>query len=771
MLKFSCFYLCSIVAGLQLTSLSGSALRYVSPSIYDSSNNAKVVAPEATETLYPNMELTKYSGKWFERNTFRYDDAILPVGGYALIYGPALPGTYNLVWSNLAKTKSYSIQVEVSCNDGVHCNGEERFIRGECVPGYLPYQFGTETHQCFESFPWAAREDPNRINDCGPICTPVCKTGRKCGSGGCPVCEAPNTPLGCVSDPNFCGSCNSNTGETCVDGQCIIAPPPSTNPGTCLNTYHLFQNPRSAFYLPGNGGNDIYVGHSSIVPTSGIVGRLVVNDVSGSENNLHPYCNSVENSPEFVFDFEVLVATGFEIMMTGTVGVDIYNGYTGTADTLIAVHKSAQDNCDILRPPTGADYFCSDDATPPGSLGSRISGLLQPGKYTVVASTYAAGAWGPFILWVRFAAEATRPTCDASFCGTDSANGKCGFTQYFNLAECKLATDTCLLGRCSNCNTTFITSSAYKSTCQGKQCGFDQCNLPCGKDGMCDGKRQCDELNKQCKSITFCDPFAPDCSGVQTGRGPTKYCGTDCQWYRVDDKLPDLIAPLESEVKGSINFGVKAFTPEHCGVSEHTINPPNNIAPGTPFTRRMMFFDTNAHNIGESFIPPAFDKRPDMFQWGDCHGHMHFSQFARFLLRKLNGEVASDEALTKLAYCMEDSEPWLKGDNIPCAGTRSCDAQGLSRGYSDYYPGDLDGQWIDLDNPDIPVVRGWYKYEVEVNFGHIIHERAFDNNKNVIYIFIDPQYVTNTPITYTQMLTLGGGCAILPAGISVPECP
>ena len=514
----------------------------------------------------------------------------------------------------------------------------------------------------------------------------------------------------------------------------------------------------------------MHIGDSYLVPAGAFQGRLVVSDVTGAEHNLQPYCNSVESSPEFVFEFEIDGPRGFEIMMTGIDGLDVYNGYSGTTDTLVAVHYASDRDCASFRL-TGADYLCSDDATPPGSLGSRASGLLPAaGRYTIIASTYAPGAWGPFILWVKFSEDATRPTCDASFCGTDSASSTCGFTGYLGIAECDLATDSCILGRCSNCDPAYVNSSAYASECQGKQCGVDQSNLLCGKTGSCPGKRECDELNKKCKPITPCDPFAPDCSGEQKGRGPTKYCGTDCQWYRADDPLPDLIAPLEYEVKNSITFAYKSFTPEHCGVAEGTVNPPAGIIPGETFSRPLMFFDTNAHNLGESFIPPPFEKRPDMFQWGDCHGHMHFSQFARFLLRNGDGSVASDERLTKLAYCMEDSEPWLAGDYIPCAGTRSCDAQGLTRGFSDYYPADLDGQWIDLANPDLPVTAGWHLYEVEVNFGRIIHERAFDNNINKFWVFVDPSLVSGNPIDYPTMLALGNGCAQLPAGVSVPEC-
>lgn len=258
---------------LQLTQANGDPVRFISPSIFDASNVVNVSAPEATETLYPNLDLTKYGSRWFEKDTFRATDAVVPAGGSGRIYGPPFPGVYTLVWSNLAKDKSYSITVEVSCSDGVHCNGEERYVRGECVPGYIPYRFGSEVHECFETSPWAAREDPNRVNDCGPVCVPVCKIGRKCGSGGCPVCTAPNTPLGCVDNPNFCGTCGF--GEVCLDGTCGVPPPPSTNPGTCLNPFHLFQNARSSFYLPGNGGTDVYTGHPTIVPTTGIMGRLL----------------------------------------------------------------------------------------------------------------------------------------------------------------------------------------------------------------------------------------------------------------------------------------------------------------------------------------------------------------------------------------------------------------------------------------------------------------------------------------------------------------
>lgn len=290
-------------------------------------------------------------------------------------------------------------------------------------------------------------------------------------------------------------------------------------------------------------------------------------------------------------------------MVTGVFPKDdtetIYGGYTGSMDPLVAVHSSSDTDCSILDPPTGADYYCSDDSTPPGTLGSRIAGLLKAGSYTLVVSSYSGNSWGPHRVFVKFTGDNRRPTaCSGAFCGDDAAGGNCGFFHYFGLDECVNAGETCVSGRCSNCD------PGYVSDCGGKQCGFDQCGLPCGNyNGFCPNKRRCDLQSGDCKPITPCDSLVPDCSGAETGNGEKseRYCGSDCQLYRVDDKLPDLMAPTEIEVKSRLFFQQKSFSPEHCGVVEGSVQVPQGISSGETFVKRMMLFDTNTHNLGESF--------------------------------------------------------------------------------------------------------------------------------------------------------------------------
>jgi len=269
-----------------------------------------------------------------------------------------------------------------------------------------------------------------------------------------------------------------------------------------------------------------------------------------------------------------------------------------------------------------------------------------------------------------------------------------------------------------------------------------------------------------CKPITACDSYVPDCSGVKNGRGSNSYCGTDCQWHRPNDPLPDLIGTLENEIKDTLYFSTKTFTLEHCGVVEGSVDATGETG---PFTRKMLFFPTNVHNLGESFVPPPQDKRPDLFVWGQCHGHNHFLSFAKFGLYDIESEApVTSERFSKLAYCMEDSEAWLIGDKIPCDGTSTCSDQGLSRGFSDYYPSDLDGQWIDITH----ISAGWYEYRVNVNYARVFHERSFENNINKFPIYVNPDMTDGVVKNYQQMLDISNACEIqnLPPGPVPDDC-
>lgn len=92
------------------------------------------------------------------------------------------------------------------------------------------------------------------------------------------------------------------------------------------------------------------------------------------------------------------------------------NGDPTELNTVLAV----KDSCD------GPSILCSNDATPPGGLGSRISGILHPGTYLVIATGHSANDLGPYQLQVKFTGLPCAPQCDGKDCGDDGCGDLCG---------------------------------------------------------------------------------------------------------------------------------------------------------------------------------------------------------------------------------------------------------------------------------------------------------------------------------------------------------
>ena len=58
-----------------------------------------------------------------------------------LVVAPSTPGFYNLNFTIFQSGKlleAVKVPVEVTCSDGVFCNGMERWVNGRCVPGLVP---------------------------------------------------------------------------------------------------------------------------------------------------------------------------------------------------------------------------------------------------------------------------------------------------------------------------------------------------------------------------------------------------------------------------------------------------------------------------------------------------------------------------------------------------------------------------------------------------------------------------------------------------------
>ncbi len=74
---------------------------------------------------------------------------------------------------------------------------------------------------------------------------------------------------------------------------------------------------------------------------------------------------------------------------------------------------------------------CSDDATPPGDLGSRVTALLDPGSYILYVDGFSNVDMGPYELQVNFV-ENCVPKCDGALCGDDLCGGDCGSCEAVN---------------------------------------------------------------------------------------------------------------------------------------------------------------------------------------------------------------------------------------------------------------------------------------------------------------------------------------------------
>jgi hypothetical protein len=70
------------------------------------------------------------------------------------------------------------------------------------------------------------------------------------------------------------------------------------------------------------------------------------------------------------------------------------------------------------------------------------------------------------------------------------------------------------------------------------------------------------------------------------------------------------------------------------------------------------------------------------------------SGYAEYRLTSVDNELIARGH--KAGYCMEDSnqQPTLQGPNINCRPTTTCEAPGISAGWSDVYGNDIDCQWV-----------------------------------------------------------------------------
>ncbi len=173
-------------------------------------------------------------------------------------------------------------------------------------------------------------------------------------------------------------------------------------------------------------------------------------------------------------------------------------------------------------------------------------------------------------------------------------------------------------------------------------------------------------------------------------------------------------------------------TPASCALAEGCA-----LASGQ---RRILRFATNVVNQGRAdFAPPNPPENfPNLYEYGRCHGHFHFSGFADFALFNASQVVSLGR---KQAYCAEDSFRRFDGPDINCASTTTCDRQGLSRGYVDVYQSMLDCQFLDITD----TVPGEYTLRQCTNQLATFPELSFENNCIYIPYTIPPRPATTAP--------------------------
>lgn len=126
--------------------------------------------------------------------------------------------------------------------------------------------------------------------------------------------------------------------------------------------------------------------------------------------------------------------------------------------------------------------------------------------------------------------------------------------------------------------------------------------------------------------------------------------------------------------------------------------------------RRLMVFDAVIVNAGDGDLvigdrsDPTNEYAP-IFFYDKCHGHYHMRGFSEYLLLGADGQVVASGH--KQGFCFEDS---FKYTDHPSNGY-SCEFQGITSGWGDWYYKRLPGQWVDVT--DVP--PGNYKLEVNIN--------------------------------------------------------
>ncbi len=232
-------------------------------------------------------------------------------------------------------------------------------------------------------------------------------------------------------------------------------------------------------------------------------------------------------------------------------------------------------------------------------------------------------------------------------------------------------------------------------------------------------------------TVAGCDPVRGiECDGDWTGQCTPACASTECCSPRrgrftcaprVNGVCPAADITLdERAAQSSLSFDWIFVRDDSCEVIEQCVA-------GRGW-RRLLRFDSDTPNSGtaDMYLGPPGNHR-DRFEWGECHGHHHFTSYANYQLLNQNGSVAAIGH--KQSFCLMDFRP-----HAPDAtgGVYNCENQGIQQGWQDDYSSGIDCQWVDITGVD----PGSYFLRVVLNSQHVLLESNYANNESRIPVAI-----------------------------------
>lgn len=225
----------------------------------------------------------------------------------------------------------------------------------------------------------------------------------------------------------------------------------------------------------------------------------------------------------------------------------------------------------------------------------------------------------------------------------------------------------------------------------------------------------------------------------------------------IGPNLPDLIVD-QGLMKAQIYLTEESFSPNGCTVREGCVS-----APGEHLLLRFM---SSTPNIGKAdlFVGDPTLCLASLFQFSECHQHLHFREYADYRLWTLagyqkwvakrdlgqptdsgrnaslldaaakNGELVVGR---KQGFCVIDVAPFQFGDVEPGPAVyRSCGSnQGIKVGWADQYVPLLACQFIEMDS----VPEGFYVLEDHVNPEQLLPESDYTNNSSAVQFYFKPK--------------------------------